>query len=237
MSDESISITGHTLHTDTGKLHYRKLEAAGRQAEPALICLHPAPHDGAYFSEVMPHLNAGRTVLAIDYPGYGKSDAPAAAPGIDVYAEAVIQLINALAKSGISSVDLLGFHTGCLVAAETALRNPELVRRIVLIDVPFFDAAEQAGKYAEAITKLPPEPELWGFHAAFTYRCEERFSQLSCDTRIIATGSSLLEPTRRAAHSLPEARLVERTDITKPVFAAHAPSIAAEILANLADHA
>ena len=160
MSDESASITGHTLHTDTGKLHYHKLEATGRHAKPALICLHPAPHDGAYFSEVMPHLNAGRTVLAIDYPGYGKSDAPAAAPGIDVYAEAVIQLINALAKSGVSSVELLGFHTGCLVAVETTLRSPALVRRIVLIDVPFFDPTEQAEKYAEAITELPPEPDF-----------------------------------------------------------------------------
>lgn len=71
------------------------------------------------------------------------------------------------------------------------------------------------------------------FHAAFAFDCEAKFPKLSQPVSLIATQSGLLEPTRKAAQALPEARLTERLDIKSAVFETHAEDIAAAILAAL----
>ena len=82
-----------------------------------------------------------RRTFAIDTPGYGGSDRPASAPTIGGYARLIDQ---ALALAGEDRVDLFGYHTGALIAAELARIRPEKVRRLVLIGVPFLQDAEQA---------------------------------------------------------------------------------------------
>lgn len=228
-------ISQHDVITGAGNVHYRQLASAGAESAPVLICLHPAPHSGAFFSTVMPQLNAQRVVLAPDYPGYGASAAPSEIPAIETYSRAVIDLIHAIQGDDAARFDLVGFHTGCLVAVETALRIPACIRHIVLIDVPYFTGAEQNESYQQSIPRVPPDRELWGFHAAYTYACEARFARLDAAVGVIATRSALLEPTRRAARLLRNCRLTERLDIGRPVFADPASGIAAEILVNLAD--
>lgn len=71
----------------------------------------------------------------------------------------------------------------------------------------------------------------WALGAAYRYPSEVRLPALTTDTTIIATRSALLKPTRAAA--VPGARLVERLDITPPVFEKHAVDIAGEIDAVL----
>lgn len=219
-----------------GTLHLRRLPAVADDSPP-LLCLHPAPFDGTYFEKLMPLLNARRAVLAPDYPGHGGSSRPASPPDIGTFATAAIEIIDALSLDARDHVDLMGFHTGCLVAIDAALRVPARVRHLVLIDVPYFTGAEQRNKYREAIPTEPPPPDMWGFHAAFTYDCAKKFAALNAldhpDVALIATRSALRDPTRNAAEVLSRARLTERDDITRPVFDAHAPGIAAEILANL----
>ena len=39
-----------------------------------LVLLHPVSRDGAFFDTIAPYLAAGRTVIAPDYPGHGRSD-------------------------------------------------------------------------------------------------------------------------------------------------------------------
>ena len=77
--------------------------------EHVLVLLHPMPHDGAFFSAIAPLLAIGRTVVAPDYPGYGKSQALEPAPTIGLYADA---MIDALRDSGFRGpYDFFGFHT------------------------------------------------------------------------------------------------------------------------------
>ena len=170
-------------------------------------------------------------------------------------------------------VDLLGFHTGCLVACELSLIAPGPVRSLVLIDVPAFDEATRAEHlvssaappgFTEDMTSLAPAWERGitrriesqgmarsfemfveqlrhgeamnaGFHAGFTYPVEERFPAVTHPTTIIASQSMLVEPSRRAASLIPQAKLVERLDITRAVLDEAAEPIAAEVLANLPD--
>ena len=131
-----------------------RLLAAGNDAGNApLICLHPAPSSGLYFATAMPLLNAERAVIAPDYPGYGGSDIQDAPLTIADYAAAMLDVIDNASLT--SPVDVLGFHTGCLVAVEMAHQRPEVIRRLVLCDIPYF-TAEQQDSFRDKMTQPMP---------------------------------------------------------------------------------
>ena len=109
---------------------------------PPLLCFHQSPNAGSNFTLYLGEMGRDRLVVAPDTPGFGESDAPAAAPEIVDYAGAMGDVIDALGLPG--PIDLLGYHTGVLIAAELALLRPEQIRRLVLIGIPVFDAAERA---------------------------------------------------------------------------------------------
>ncbi len=131
-----------------GQVHWRMHEQVGARCEPDLYCLHPAPFSGLTFTTIMPFLAEGRRIIAPDYPGHGGSDPLGAAPSVSDYARAMLPVIDAVSDG--QDVDLLGFHTGCLVAAELGSIRPDRVRRIVLIDIPYFDVATRSDIYGEA---------------------------------------------------------------------------------------
>ena len=105
-----------------------------------LVCIHPAPLSGRVFRSLLPDLGQDRSVYAPDLPGCGESDAPEAAPSIADYAAAVGDLLDSLR---LRQVDLLGYQTGSLAAAELAIARPEQVRRVLLAGTPVFDARER----------------------------------------------------------------------------------------------
>jgi pimeloyl-ACP methyl ester carboxylesterase len=160
------------LYADTllGQVHLRLLEAENTAVHAPLLCLHPAPSSGLYFKSVMPLLNNGRQVIAPDYPGYGGSDELPDPVSIADYASA---LLDALDDAGIGApVDILGFHTGCLVAAEIALASANRVRRLVLCDIPYFTTEQQDNLRDKMTQAMPISTELeclqapWQFNVA-----------------------------------------------------------------------
>jgi pimeloyl-ACP methyl ester carboxylesterase/catechol 2,3-dioxygenase-like lactoylglutathione lyase family enzyme len=118
-----------------GQLHLRRAEPRqpGGLHAPVVL-LHQTPLSSRMFSEFLPQIARDRTVLALDTPGYGESDGPPAPVLLGDYAEALHDVIAELKEP----VDLVGYHTGALIAAEIAARHPESVRRLVLISVPVF---------------------------------------------------------------------------------------------------
>jgi pimeloyl-ACP methyl ester carboxylesterase len=179
------------------------------------MCLHPAPHSGAYFDQFLPLLNC--PAIAPDYPGHGNALPPPELPDIAAYAQAMLKIVS---TDCAETVALLGFHTGCLVAIEMALQRPEAVSQLILIDIPYFTGAARAAKYAEAAlpSAEPGDISHWAFHAAFTYDATDAVRRTSVPGAIIATESSLLEPTRQAALLLSGLEFSERLDITRRVF-------------------
>lgn len=125
-----------------GQLHWRMLVPEQKVTRPDLYCLHPAPFSGLAFTTIMPFLASGRRVIAPDFPGHGGSDRFRPDPGIADYAEAMEAVMEDL--SGTAPVDIMGFHSGNLVAAEMAAENSGRVRSLVLIDVPAFDPQARA---------------------------------------------------------------------------------------------
>lgn len=124
-----------------GQLHLRRaapVVAAGDRTP--VVLLHQSPLSGRMFSELLPMLGADRVVLAPDTPGYGESDGPPAPVTIGDYADALHDVLGELKEP----VDLVGYHTGALIAAEYALRYPNDVRRLVLMSMPLFSAERRA---------------------------------------------------------------------------------------------
>jgi pimeloyl-ACP methyl ester carboxylesterase len=81
-----------------------------------------------------------RRVVAPDAMGYGGSDTPPSPPQITDYARLLDDALDAANEGG---VDLLGYHTGAIIAAELARLRPDRVGRLVLIGVPYFTGEEQ----------------------------------------------------------------------------------------------
>lgn len=256
----------------TGQIHIREWAAVEDSTQPPLVLLQPSPYSGSYFETVAPLLNAGRLVIAPDFPGYGGSDPTPDKPSIADYASATIEALRN-AYPDHQTFDLSGFHTGCLAAFEMSLIAPDMVNRLVPVDVPYFDAEAQAKMYPSTAADVVFTPELeslaaawkfsvenrvkdisferawdmfceqlragtrgaWAFHAAFTYDCAARISAVTHPTRLIATQSGLLEPTRATANAIPHAELIERLDVTRAVMELGAEAMAAEILEYLSD--
>ncbi|MFK8051417.1 MAG: alpha/beta fold hydrolase [Woeseiaceae bacterium] len=145
-------IRKHYIDTPLGQLHVRTLAAETKAGKPPLVCLHPSPYSGAYFDTIMPLLNGQRDIVALDYPGYGNSYVPTSQPDISDYAAAVHTVIEDITGHQLygGRVDLLGFHTGCLVGVETAIRFSQEIRHLVLCDIPYFLPKMQASLLASS---------------------------------------------------------------------------------------
>lgn len=116
-----------TIDLAQGKVHYT---ATGMG--PPLVLLHANPGDSRDFDAVAPALARSHRVIALDWPGYGASPAPAepAAVSLRFYHETLVQFLAALQ---LSKVDLLGNSVGGYVAARYAAEHPDAVGSIVLV--------------------------------------------------------------------------------------------------------
>jgi len=166
------AITKFYAATMFGQVHARSLAADGPETGAPLLCLHPAPSSGLYFETVMPLLNHGRRVIAPDYPGYGGSDRIEQPPVIADYANAMLQLLEAAEIDG--AVDILGFHTGCLVGTEIALISSPRVRRLVLCDVPYFEAEQREGLHRQMAQPPGITTDLESIAPAWRFDIESR---------------------------------------------------------------
>ena len=108
-----------------------------------LVCLHMSPKSGRQYANFMAVMGTDRIVVAPDYPGYGESAPPPAEPAVTIEDYAAV-VFEALAELGIGQADLFGFHTGAEVAAEMARREPERVRRLILVSAPILEPDELA---------------------------------------------------------------------------------------------
>ena len=95
----------------------------------------------------------GRSVLAIDMPGHGRSEGPALETIADL-ADWIAQLIKA---SGAKQAALVGHSIGALIAIEAAARHPEAVSQIVLCGVsaemPVHPELQSAGLAGDPLGK------------------------------------------------------------------------------------
>ena len=138
-----------------GQVHARVARPLGAARNPPLICLHQTPLSSRMFAAILGHLSVDRVAIAIDTPGYGESDAPPRPPEITDYARVLLGASREIAGiKGDAPLDVLGYHTGTIMAVDMALQARGTVRRLVLCSMPIFEAA----KRAELLNSFVPDP-------------------------------------------------------------------------------
>jgi len=113
----------------------RRLSAlVWQEGEPELVLLHGGAQNAHTWDTVAMAL--GRPLVAIDLPGHGHSDGPGDRPAgqLDAHGNAV-DVADAIAQLAPAARAVVGMSLGGLTAIALAAEAPELVRKIVLVDV------------------------------------------------------------------------------------------------------
>ena len=130
-----------------GQMHVHAAQPArGVGEKTPLVCFHTSPLSGLEFEVFQKAAATDRLVLCPDTPGFGGSDGPGMVPTIRDYAGAMADLVTGLPEhfGRAGPVDVLGVHTGSLIATELAAGYPTLVRKAVLSSIALFSDAQRA---------------------------------------------------------------------------------------------
>ena len=98
---------------------------------PTLLLLHGHPSRALEWGPLLRDLMRQHRVIALDFLGYGESDAPEIDYSIKTQTDVVVGLLDHL---GVQQTDVLGFSMGGWVALNLVAEHPARVRRLVLVD-------------------------------------------------------------------------------------------------------
>ena len=99
---------------------------------PPLVLFHGAGLGGnRVFYPVLAALSSKRRVIAVDLPGFGRSERRGDDFAPDQMVRQVASVVDAL---GVRRIDVLGHSSGGPLALLFAAQSPKLVRRLVLVD-------------------------------------------------------------------------------------------------------
>lgn len=119
--------TSKYLQVENTQLHY--LEAG--QGEVVLL-IHGFPTSSYLWRDVMPKIAETHRVMAIDLPGYGKSDKPLdASYSLNFYSNIISGFLAALQ---IDQINLVVHDLGGPIGLLWAVRHPEQVKRLGLLN-------------------------------------------------------------------------------------------------------
>lgn len=103
---------------------------------PAVVLLHTLRTQLDLFQKVIPRLACHHSVYALDYPGHGWSDIPAAEYSPELFVQAVSSFLERL---DIGDATLVGESIGGSIALLLAARNHPRVQRVVAINPYDYD--------------------------------------------------------------------------------------------------
>ncbi|MFQ6019774.1 MAG: alpha/beta fold hydrolase [Dehalococcoidia bacterium] len=126
---KSVAIRGHAVDVDGRTVFYRE---ARPRSEPQgdMILIHGWIGTSSWmFRYLLPELGRRYRVLALDLPGYGRSEVAAWRPSIFEYGEFISRFTERL---DVGRFHLLGISVGGTIALHFAHKYPEHVRKLVL---------------------------------------------------------------------------------------------------------
>lgn len=132
-----------------GQVHYA---ACGERDARAVLLLHQSPRSWAEYRAVLPLVGAHRLAIAMDTAGFGDSSDGGVPASIEQWARVACELLDEL---GIAQADVVGHHTGGVVAVELAAAFPDRVRSLVLSSTPYTDEP-----FRRARAQRPPIDEV-----------------------------------------------------------------------------
>lgn len=126
---------GEFVDLNGARLYY--YAAGSRGSGEPVVLIHGFPTSGHLWTEVVPYVPVGHRVVVVDLLGYGRSDRPRGRPvTVTAHADRTIQLFDAL---GIREACVVGHDAGGGIAQSLAIRYPERVSRLCLVDSVAFD--------------------------------------------------------------------------------------------------
>ena len=131
-----------------GQIHLRVAYPETPLYRP-MICFHMSPVSSQMFETWITEIGRDRVVIAIDTPGFGCSDVPDAPPTMADYAKAMGDVLDApeLNDFDLTTVDLLGYHTGGRIAVQLTLQRPEAITHIILVGAGMYSPTDQKKHY------------------------------------------------------------------------------------------
>jgi len=152
-SEDEAGIEGPWTHEQAivgdVRLHY---VAAGDDEDPLVVLLHGFPEFWYSWRDQIPALaEAGYRVVAPDMRGYNRSEKP---HGVGSYGmdELVGDVIGLVERLGRESAHVVGHDWGGAVAWEVAIRHPEVVEQLAILNAPHPGAFRR---------ELARNPEQW----------------------------------------------------------------------------
>lgn len=180
---DGVSFKRRYVELDWGQMHLLTAYPENPSSAPPVVCFAPTPYSGNYYRILMAALARDRIVIAPDYPGLGQSDRPNIELDLAAHADIMAEVLAAAGwgPQGNGLIDACGYHTGTFVAMELAVRHPQLVRRLVLIGIPFFQDAERADFY-EKLGNIRPLPDsLTALESDWAFNVDNRAEGVSLD--------------------------------------------------------
>ena len=196
-------------------LYYETHGAA--DARP-LILLHGGLGSGEMFGPILPTLASTHRVIAVDLQGHGRTADIDRPLDIRLMGDDIAALIDHL---GLGRADVMGYSLGGGVALQTAVRHPEVVRRLVIVSAHAWRTAidpamlEQQGQLSSAAAELMKDTPMYqlyqrvaprpgdfgrlldkigqGLAADFDYR--EEIAGLQVPTLIAAADADMAPPS------------------------------------------
>lgn len=98
------------------------------------------------FAGLLPSLT-DRRVVTVDLPGHGRTPDVEGPFDPATMADDIAALVTRL---DVPQIDLLGYSLGGAVALRTAIQHPSIVRRLIVLAVPF----RRDGSYPEVLTAM-----------------------------------------------------------------------------------
>jgi len=151
-----------------GQVHYAE---CGDCNAPAVLLLHQSPRSYAEYRSVLPLIGAERRAIAMDTAGFGDSCAGDVPASIEQWARVACELLDSLS---LQQADVVGHHTGGVIAVELAASFPDRVRSLVLSSTPYTGAA-----FRQARANSPPidhvEPRADGSHLTALWQRRQGF--------------------------------------------------------------
>lgn len=140
--------TSNYVEPNGTKLHY--LECGEGEA---VLLLHGWPTSAHLWRSLMPILGRNKRAIALDLPGYGLSDKPLDVRYSFSYYERIIE--DFLEALDISKVDLVVHDLGGPVGVLWAVRHPEKVRSLALLNTLVYPELSWAVKVFGLAVRLP----------------------------------------------------------------------------------
>src|SRR5262245_1181950 len=228
ISSEQKMTSPRTGYASVGDLRvYYEIHGRVHPPRPPLLLLHGGGDTiETSFGHVLPVLARTRQIIPFEQQGYGRTadvDRPFS------FEQSADDTAGLLAQLHIEQADLLGFSNGGTIALQTAIRHPQLVRKLVVVstffkrdggDSWFWEAMHSAQpesmpvELQEAYRRVAPHPHnLRTKHDKATQRMREfkdipasAIRAITSPTLVMAGDADVVRPE----HALELARLLPR---------------------------